>query len=78
MVGTHHGLAKGVGIRPPYRICYPLEEVVGGEGGRGHPRVLRIDPRPHLHEQQPPLGQREHPLMMDSGDNPRSGKACIS
>jgi hypothetical protein len=74
----HRGLAKGAGIRPPYRICYPLEEVVGGEGGRGHPRVLRIDPRPHLREPQPPLGQREHPPTMDNGDDPRSGKARIS
>jgi hypothetical protein len=78
MVGTHCGLAKGDGIRPPYHICYPLKEVIGGKGGQGHPRVLRIDPRPHLHEQQPSFDQREHPPTMDSGDDPRSGKARIS
>jgi hypothetical protein len=44
MVRTHRGLAKGTSIQPPYRTCYPLEEVVGGEGGRGHPRALQIDP----------------------------------
>jgi hypothetical protein len=74
----HHGLTKGAGIRSPYHICYPLEEVVGGERGRGHPRVLRINPRLHLREPQLPLGQREHPPTMDSDDDPHSGKARIS
>jgi hypothetical protein len=71
MVGTHRGLVKGASIRPPYRTYYPLEEVVGGEGGRGHPRALRIDPRLHLHEPQPSLCQR-------GGDDRHSGKARIS
>ena len=44
MVGTHHGLGKGAGIQPPYRTRYPPEEVVGGEGSRGHLRALQINP----------------------------------
>jgi hypothetical protein len=78
MVGAHRGLAKDASIQPPYRTRYPPEEVIGGEGGRGHPRALQIDPWLHLREPQPPLCQREHPPAMDSGDDPRSGKALIS
>jgi hypothetical protein len=78
MVGPHRGLAKGASIQPPYRTHYPLEEVIGGEGGRGHPQALQIDPRLHLCKPQPPLCQRAHPPTMDSGDDPRSGKAPIS
>jgi hypothetical protein len=37
MVRTHRGLAKDTSVQPPYRARYPSEEVVGGEGGRGHP-----------------------------------------
>jgi hypothetical protein len=37
MVGTHRGLAKDASVQPPYCARYPAEEVVGGEGGRGHP-----------------------------------------
>jgi hypothetical protein len=37
MVGMHRGLAKDASVQPPYRVRYPSEEVVGGEGGRGHP-----------------------------------------
>jgi hypothetical protein len=77
MVGAHRGLAKDASIQPPYRTLYPPEEVVGGEGGRGHPRALQIDPGLHLREPQPPLCQTEHPPAMDSGDDPRSGKALI-
>jgi hypothetical protein len=78
MAGTHHELGKGAGIQPPYRTRYPPVEVVGGEGGQRHLRALQIDPRLHLRKRQPPLCQRKHPLAMDSGDDPRSGKAPIS
>jgi hypothetical protein len=78
MVGTHRRLAKGASIQPPYCTCYPLEEVVYGEGGRGHSRALQIDPRVHLRKPQLPLCQREHPPTTDSGNDPRSGKALIS
>jgi hypothetical protein len=44
MVGTHRGLTENASIQPPYRTRYPPEEVVGGEGGQGHPRTLQIDP----------------------------------
>jgi hypothetical protein len=37
MVGTHRGLVKDASVQPPYRARYPSEEVVDGEGGRGHP-----------------------------------------
>jgi hypothetical protein len=40
MVGAHRGLAKDASIQPPYHTRYSPEEVVGGEGGRGHPRAL--------------------------------------
>jgi hypothetical protein len=78
MVRTHHGLGKGAGIQPPYRTRYPPAEVIGGEGGRRHLRALQIDPRLHLRKRQPPLRQGKHPPAMDSGDDPRSGKASIS
>jgi hypothetical protein len=74
----HHRLAKGASVQPPYRTCYPLAEVVGGEGGQGHPRALQIDPRLHLRKPQPALRQREHPPTMDSGDDPHSSKVPIS
>jgi hypothetical protein len=74
----HHGLGKGTGIQPPYRTRYPLAEVVGGEGSRGHLRALQINPRLHLRKRQPPLRQRKHPLAMDGGNNPRSGESVIS
>jgi hypothetical protein len=77
MVGAHRRLGKGAGLQPPYRTCYPLAEVVIGEGGRGHLRALQIGPQSHLRELQPPLCQREHPPTMDGGNNPRSGKAPI-
>jgi hypothetical protein len=48
MVGTHRGLAKDASVQPPYRARYPSEEVVSGEGGRGHPGTLQINPRLHL------------------------------
>jgi hypothetical protein len=44
MVGAHRGLAKDASVQPPYRTRYPPEEVVGGEGGQGHPRALQINP----------------------------------
>ena len=78
MVGAHRGLGKGPSVLLPHRTRYPLEEVVGGEGGRGHLRALQIDPRLHLCKPQWPLCQKEHPPAMDSGDDPRSGKASIS
>jgi hypothetical protein len=78
MLGTHHGLGKGASIQPPYRARYPPVKVVGGKGSRGHLRALQIDPRLNLQERQPPLCQREHPLVMDSGDHPRSGEPPIS
>jgi hypothetical protein len=77
-VGAHRGLAKGASIQPPYRARHPPAEVVGGEGGRGHPCALQIDPWLHLRKPQSPLCQREHPPTMDSGDDPRSGKALVS
>jgi hypothetical protein len=78
MVAAHRGLAKDVSIQPPYRTRYPPTEVVDRKGGRGHLRALQIDPQLHLREPQPPLYQREHPPAMDSGDDPRSGKALMS
>jgi hypothetical protein len=78
MVEAHRGLGKSASVLLPYRTCYPLEEVVGGEGGRGHPRALQIDSRLHLCKPQRLLYQREHPPTMDSVDDPRSGKAPIS
>jgi hypothetical protein len=75
MVGTHRGLAKDASVQPPYRACYPSEEVVGGEGDRGHPGTLQINPWLHLRKPQPPLCQWEHPLAVDSGDDPHGGKA---
>jgi hypothetical protein len=71
----HQGLAESASIQPPYRTRYPPEEVIGGEGGRGHPQTLQIDPRLHLRKPQPPLCQGEHSPAMDSGDDPRSGNA---
>jgi hypothetical protein len=78
MVRAHPGLGKGACVLLPYPTCYPLEEVVGGEGGRGHLRALQINPWVHLCKPQRPLCQREHPPAMDSGDDHRSGKAPIS
>jgi hypothetical protein len=75
MVGAHRGLAKDASIQPPYRTRYPPEEVVGGEGGRGHPRTLQINPRLHLRKPHPPLCQWEHPPVVDSGDDSCGGKA---
>jgi hypothetical protein len=77
MVGKHCGLGKGASIQPPYRTCYPPAEVVGREGGRGHPRALQIDPQLHLRKPRPPLYQREHPPAMDGGNDPRSGEPLI-
>jgi hypothetical protein len=37
MFGTHRGLAKDADVQPPYHARYPSEEVVGREGGQGHP-----------------------------------------
>jgi hypothetical protein len=37
VVGMCRGLVKDANVQPPYRARYPSKEVVGGEGGRGHP-----------------------------------------
>ena len=36
---------------------------------------LQIDPWLHFRKPQPPLCQWEHPPAVDSGDDPRGGKA---
>jgi hypothetical protein len=56
---------------------HPPEELVGGEGSRGHPRSLHGSLRRHLNEAEPALGQRQHPPPVECGDNPGRGKATI-
>jgi hypothetical protein len=44
VVGTHRGLVKDASVQPPYRARYPSEEVIGGEGGRGHHEPSKSTP----------------------------------
>jgi hypothetical protein len=78
MLGTHRGLGKSTSVRLSYRAGYPLVEVIGEEGDRGHLRTLQADPRRHLRKQQSSLRQGEHPPARDGSDHPRGGKPSVS
>jgi hypothetical protein len=74
LIGAHRGLGEDAEVSLPYRNRDLLEEVIGGKGGRGHPRALHLGLRLHLVQPQPPLHQRQHPPAVEGGDNPGSGE----
>jgi hypothetical protein len=76
LVGVHRDRSGVVG--PPQRPFHLSEELIGGEDDRSHQGAFHRGARRHLIQTKLVLDQRQHPLLVEGGDDPDRGKITLS